>query len=163
MARQDALLRLHKALLARATELRKILADELTSLGDVQAADSTGDSADLAFKAGSDEMSSQLAELDADELSHVEEALARLRHGTLGLCEGGSQSCQRKIPVARLNALPYSRFCINCQRQMDKYPGWPGHRGKGRWGKVFYPEAPMEDQRINLTELEMSLSGNRLG
>ncbi|HEV3261022.1 MAG TPA: TraR/DksA family transcriptional regulator [Gemmataceae bacterium] len=163
MARQDALLRLYKALLARATELRRTLADELTSLGDVQAADSAGDSADLAFKAASDEMSSHLAELDADELSQVEEALARLRQGTLGLCEGGSQSCQRKIPVARLNALPYSRLCINCQRQMDKYPDWPGHGGKARWGKVFDPDAPTEDQRINLTELEMNLSGNRRG
>ena len=163
MARQDALLRLYKALLARAAELRRILADELTNLGDVQAADSSGDSADLAFKAASDEMSSHLAELDADELNQVEEALARLRQGTFGLCEGDSQSCQRKIPVVRLNALPYSRLCINCQRQMDKYSAWPDHRGNGRWGKLFNPEAPMEDQRINLTELEMTLSGNRRG
>ena len=163
MPRQDALLRLHQALLARAAELRKILADELRSLGDVQAGDSTGDGADLAFKAASDEMSSQLAELDADELIQVEEALGRLRQGTFGLCEGGSRSCQRKIPVARLNALPYSRFCINCQRQMDRYPHWPGHRGQGDWGNVFDPETHTGDRGINLAELAMNLCGNRRG
>src|SRR5947209_16289421 len=110
MARRDALLRLHKSLVARRTELRKRLGGELKDLRNFKAGDPTGDSADLAFDTGSEEVASQLAELEARELSQIERALARLKQGTYGVCEG----CQKKIPVARLNALPFSTTCIEC-------------------------------------------------
>ncbi len=64
MARRDALLRLHKSLLARRGDLVKKLAGEWADLRGF-GTDSTGDSADAAFESGSDEMASQLAELDA--------------------------------------------------------------------------------------------------
>src|SRR5262245_20478063 len=120
MARRDALLRLHKSLLGRRNDLRKKLAGELADLREFKAADSTGDSADAAFESGSDEMASQLAELDARELHQIDRALHRLKQGTYGVCEG----CQVKIPVSRLNALPYTTFCIDCQREREKYPDW---------------------------------------
>jgi DnaK suppressor protein len=163
MARQDALLRLHKTLKARRANLRKLLADELAELRDFKTADSPGDSADEAFGAGSDEMSSRLAELDSRELSQIEGALARLKQGTFGNCEGDGIGCQKKIPLARLNALPYSTLCINCQRAMDQHPDWRERRGVGNWDKVFDSDAPLEDQRVNLSEMEMDLSGNRRG
>src|SRR5436305_9033941 len=127
MARRDALLRLHKSLLARRAYLRSKLAGELSSMRDFKAADSTGDSADAAFEAGSDEMASQLAEFDARELGQIERALHRLKQGTYGLCE----VCQTRIPVARLNALPYTTLCIGCQREMEKYPDWVDRRNAG--------------------------------
>jgi DnaK suppressor protein len=163
MARGDALLRLHKTLLARRAALRKFLADELANLRDFKAADSPGDSVDMAFEAGSDELSSRLAELDARELCQIERALAALKQGTYGLCEGGSQNCQKKIPLARLNAVPYTTFCINCEREMEKSPNGQDRLGTGTWKQVFDPQAPMQDQRINLPELEKSLSGHRGG
>src|SRR5436309_11717770 len=125
MARREALLRLHKSLLARRTDLRNKLADELANMRNFKRADSTGDSADVAFETGSDEMASQLAALDSRELSQIERALARLKQGTYGLCE----HCQHKIPVGRLNALPYSTLCIDCQREMEKSPDWAWERG----------------------------------
>ena len=155
MARRDALLRLHKSLLGRRTDLRKKLAGELADLRHFQAADSTGDSADAAFDAGSDEMASQLAELDARELGQIERALLRLKQGTYGLCE----VCQTKIPVARLNALPYTTVCIECQREMEKYPDWQDRRNPGNWEKVFEAEPRLEDQReVDLSDLELDLS-----
>ena len=57
---------------------------------------------DAAFDSGSDEVSSQLAELEARELAQIERAVARLKQGNFGVCEG----CQKKIAIARLNALP---------------------------------------------------------
>src|ERR1700724_3036197 len=108
MARQDAFLRLHKQLLARRSELLKKLNEDMGNLRNLQDGDSTGDSADVAFDSGSEEMASQLAELDARELSQLERALARLKQGTYGLCE----ACQHKFPVGRLNALPYTTLCI---------------------------------------------------
>src|SRR5436190_23709334 len=129
MARRDALLRLHKTLLARRSAMRKALAGELADLRKLAADSTGGDSADVAFGAGSDEIASQLAELEARELNQIERALTRIKQGTYGVCE----LCQGKIPVARLNALPYSTTCIDCQREMETYPGWEGHRGAGDW------------------------------
>jgi DnaK suppressor protein len=158
MARSDALLRLHKTLVARRTDLRRKLVGEIANLRNLKAADSTGDSADAAFESGSEEMASQLAELDARELSQIERALARLKQGTYGLCE----VCAGKIPVGRLNALPYSTFCINCQRELEKDPNWSERQADGNWEKVYDSPAPLEEQReVDLSDLEMDISSNR--
>src|ERR1700746_2207270 len=98
MARREALLRLHKSLMARRDDLRKRLGGELKDLRGLQTDAWSGDSADLAFDSGSEEVTSQLAELESRELSQIERALSRLKQGTYGVCEG----CQKKIPVARL-------------------------------------------------------------
>ena len=75
MARGDALLRLNKALMARRDELRKRLGGELKDLRNFQSHDPTGDSADQAFDTGSEEVASQLAEIEAKELHQIERAL----------------------------------------------------------------------------------------
>src|SRR5438132_2784927 len=155
MARRDALLRLHKTLLARRADLRKILAGELADLRKFKS--DSGDTADVAFDAGSEEIATQLAELEARELSQIERALARIKQGTYGVCE----HCQGKIPVARLNALPYSTTCIECQREMEHYPGWAGGRGGADWEKVYEAgSSPDEDREVNISEIEMDLSSH---
>jgi len=154
MARRDALLRLHKSLLARRGDLLKKLAGEWADLRGF-GTDSTGDSADVAFESGSDEMASQLAELDARELNQIERALTKLKNGTYGVCEG----CATKVGVARLNALPYTTYCIECQREAERNPGWEDRRGAGNWEKAFDVSTPLEDQReITLSDIEMDLS-----
>ncbi len=157
MARRDALLRLHKSLLSRRSDIRKKLADELDGLRNLKNTDATGDSADVAFEAGTEEMASQLAELDARELHQIERALQRLKQGTYGICEG----CGCKIPVGRLNALPYTTLCIACQREMEKYPDWADRRSAGNWEHV-YEAASLEEQRdVDISEIEIDLSSNR--
>lgn len=159
MARRDALLRLHHNLLARGAALRKALAGELEDLRTFHGTTSTtGDTADAAFGAGSEEIASQLAELEARELSQIERALARIKQGTYGNCE----FCQTKIPVARLNALPYSTTCVKCQREMEISGDWDDRRRGADWEKVSEAEAPLEDQRdVDLSDIEMDLSNNR--
>lgn len=44
-----------------------------------------------------------------DILSMVEESLIRIEEGTYGKCE----VCGASIPVARLDALPYTKLCVN--------------------------------------------------
>jgi DnaK suppressor protein len=144
-------------LLARRAALRQALAGELQDLRNSKA-HATGDSADAAFDAGSEEISTQLAELEARELSQIERALARMKQGTYGLCE----SCQHKIPVARLNALPYSTTCVDCQREMESYPGWsPGGRSGESWDRIAESGNPMEEREVDLSDLEIDLSSNR--
>ena len=158
MARRDALMRLHKSLLARRADLRKKLSEELDSLRNFGAADSAGDAADVAFESGSDEMASQLAELDSRELTQIDRALARLKQGTYGLCE----HCGGKIPIGRLNALPYSTLCIECQREMEKYPGWDDRGSPGSWEKVYDSAMPLEEQReVDLSDIELDPPSNR--
>ena len=161
MATRDEFLRLQETLLARRADLCEKLAGELADLRDFRAADSTSDSADVAFETCSDEMSSQFAELDARELSQIERSLARLAQGEYGICEGGCENCQKRIPLARRNALPFTTLCINCEREMEKYPEWLDRRGAGKRNQGFDSEAPMERQWFNLSELERELTSHR--
>ena len=131
MARRDALLRLHKSLVARRVALRDALAGEVENLRRIRTGQ-TGDTVDRAFDSGLEEIATQLAELAARELNQIERALTRLTEGMYGTCE----LCQEKIPVARLNTLPYSTTCINCQRKMDSHPGCPSRRGNAEWEKI---------------------------
>jgi len=154
MARSDALLRLHKTLIGRRSELRKRLGIELADLSRGKGHQASGDAADAAFDASGEEMASQLAELEAKELAQVERALRRLKQGTYGKCE----VCSTRIPVARLNALPYSTFCIKCQREMENDSGWLADRGGSDWARISDHANPMEDREVNLADLEIDLS-----
>ena len=70
-----------------------------------------------------------------------------------GVCEG----CQTKIPVARLNALPYSTLCVKCQRDMETNSNWgDGRLGTG-WDQVVDHDAG-EPSHVDLSNLEMDLS-----
>ena len=154
MARRDALLRLNKTLTGRRNELRKRLGADLARLGSQQLNSSaTGDAADAAFDHQGEELSTQLAELEARELNQIERALLRLRQGTYGICEG----CSTKIPVARLNVLPYSTLCIKCQREAENDADWLAERRNANWEAVS-DGSPMEDREVRLSDLEMDYS-----
>lgn len=152
MARREAILRLHKSLTGRRSELRKRLGGEIEDLRNYRGTDQTGDSADAAFDSGSEEIASQLAELEAKELSQIERAILRMKQGTYGVCEG----CQCKIPVARLNALPYSTACVKCQREFEVNGDWDEGRSGQHWDKIS--ESDASDKEIDLSDLEMDLS-----
>ena len=49
------------------------------------------------------------------ELKEVEDALRRVENGSYGQCE----ECGREIPAERLDALPYARFCVECQSKAE--------------------------------------------
>ncbi|MCE9529667.1 MAG: TraR/DksA family transcriptional regulator [Planctomycetes bacterium] len=154
MARRDALLKLHQTLSSRRTELRKRLGMELADLGHTKQNSTAGDSADAAFDSSGEELASQLAELESRELQQIERAVKRLKTGVYGLCE----ICSCKIPVARLNALPYSTLCIKCQREMEHDANWLQARGSADWNKVSDGDSGMDDRVVNLSELEMDFS-----
>ena len=154
MARQDALLRLHKTLLARRAELRKRLGIDLEDLAHVKHSSASGDVADAAFDASGEELASTLAELEAKELAQVERALRRLKTGSYGKCE----VCSTKIPVARLNALPFSTVCIKCQRELESEGGSLAGRSAADWAKIGEGGNPMEDREVRLSDLEMDFS-----
>jgi DnaK suppressor protein len=56
-------------------------------------------------------VSLQLNSLDYLQLRMVEEALERLDSGAFGICLG----CDEPIAAKRMQAVPWARYCINCQ------------------------------------------------
>jgi DnaK suppressor protein len=97
------------------------LAGDLTLLRELRS-ESPGDLVDAAYDSAQDEISSQLAEVESRELANIENALDRMKAGSYGLCE----VCSGKIPLARLDALPYATMCIECQRELER-SGASGH------------------------------------
>jgi DnaK suppressor protein len=144
---------LHKNLLARRSELRKRLGLELEELAHVKHSSASGDAADAAFDSSGEEIASTLAELESKELAQIERALRRLKAGTYGKCE----ACNVSIPVARLNALPFSTLCVKCQREMEQDGGWGVGRGDADWGKIADGD-PMADREVRISDLEIDLS-----
>jgi DnaK suppressor protein len=141
--------------LSRRNDLVKRLGVEFHDLGQPGVTTASGDAADAAFDTGSEEIASQLAELEANELNQIQRALVRLRQGRYGQCE----ICQVKIPVARLNALPYSTMCIRCQREMETDASWADSQGEGDWNRVADTERHSDERReVDLTDIELDLT-----
>ncbi|NQW47386.1 MAG: TraR/DksA family transcriptional regulator [Planctomycetes bacterium] len=123
MPRKDSLLNLRVILIRRRDALRNALAGDLSLLKELRS-ESPGDVIDAAYDSTQDEISSQLAEVESRELSNIENALHRMRIGKYGSCE----VCNGKIPMARLNALPYATMCIECQRDLERSGASGGSR-----------------------------------
>lgn len=115
MARKESLQSLRAILVRRRDALRSALAGDLSLLKELRS-ESPGDVIDAAYDSAQDEISSQLAEVESRELANIENALERMKEGTYGGCE----VCGGKIPLARLNALPYATMCIECQRELER-------------------------------------------
>lgn len=49
-------------------------------------------------------------------LHEIDEALKRIETKTFGKCE----NCSSLITLKRLNALPFAKFCIKCQQEVEK-------------------------------------------
>lgn len=56
---------------------------------------------------------------EQDALYEIEQALRRIQVGTYGICEISS----KKIPQARLEAIPFARLTVECQAQWEKEYG----------------------------------------
>lgn len=157
MARKDALLRLHSRLVARRDALRKALNGDLDSFREFAAMNVVGDNVDAAVDTANDEISSQLVEIESRELEQIERALQRIVEGHYGRCE----FCGEKIAEARLNALPYTNSCIECQRENERTgQAYGASAVDHRWAKMY--DKPSDDHdrdsEINLSDFEMDLS-----
>ena len=62
-------------------------------------------SADLAMRRNAERM-----------LYQVERALTRMEEGTYGVC----RSCGKRIDDARLKAIPWTRYCIDCASKNEE-------------------------------------------
>jgi DnaK suppressor protein len=72
--------------------------------------------ADLGTDNFEQEVTISLLENGEQTLAETAAALARIEAQTFGRCE----ECQTEIPRARLEALPYTRHCIDCARELER-------------------------------------------
>ncbi len=151
MSRKDALVQLHRDLIAKRDELRKQLLDDLNLSQATH--EGGGDEADAANDDRQSELHSQLAALESRELNQIERAIAMIRSGKYGTCE----HCQGKIPVARLKALPFTTFCINCQQRQELRRGSRGD-SEANWETVYEYEGSHSDREITLGDLDFDLA-----
>jgi RNA polymerase-binding transcription factor DksA len=107
--------------------LRRRLTGDVTHLAD-EALRSTGGEAsgslsnaplhmaDLGTDNFEQEFTFTLLQNQEQALDEIDEALERICQGSYGLCE----ECQAAIPRARLQALPYTRHCVECARKLGQ-------------------------------------------
>ena len=114
---------MRKAFLKKARETLREMRDQLLRSvqedlheGREQTKDEGMDTYDLASDARDREINLILTDRDRDKLQAIDDALARIDDGTYGMCE----SCESDIAEGRLEALPFTRLCINCQADREK-------------------------------------------
>jgi DnaK suppressor protein len=74
--------------------------------------------ADLANRHWEEEITLGLVGNEEKILGEIEAALTRCKQGNFGHCE----RCQKAISRERLDALPYTRFCVKCARKEEANP-----------------------------------------
>ena len=81
-----------------------------------QSKDEGMDTYDIASESRDREITLILTDRDRDKLQAIDDALARIDDGSYGVCE----SCEADVAEGRLEALPFTRLCINCQADREK-------------------------------------------
>ena len=85
-------------------------------VGQRTGSDGADDLVDRANNAYNREFMLTLSGSERDCLRDIDGALARLDSGSHGVCE----PCGSQIPQARLNAIPWARYCIDCQERVEQ-------------------------------------------
>ncbi len=78
--------------------------------------DGAQDIADKATNSYTKEFLFSLSNSEREMLQEVDEALARLEGGRFGVCV----ACEENIDRKRLEAVPWTRHCLNCQEKIEQ-------------------------------------------
>ena len=76
----------------------------------------TPDPVDLAVRNYSKNVMLAVSENESRQLVLVDEALLRVEDDEYGLC----QNCEKTINQKRLAAIPWARYCLDCQELVEK-------------------------------------------
>jgi DnaK suppressor protein len=74
-----------------------------------------GDEADVATRSVEKEMLFELTDSEKQTLDMIEASLRKMEKGVYGRCE----NCQKTILRLRLEVMPWARYCIQCQAEME--------------------------------------------
>ena len=76
----------------------------------------TPDPVDLAVRNYSKNVQLAVSENDSRQLELIDEALERLEEEEYGIC----QNCEKEINPKRLAAIPWARYCLECQEMREQ-------------------------------------------
>ena len=107
--------KIREKLLQNRAELMKILQSSQAIERDVGEL-SFSNEIDLASSLEGREMMFHLSSRDRNEMKMIEDALFKIDRGLYGICE----SCAKKISMKRLQILPLSTLCIECQESLER-------------------------------------------
>lgn len=79
------------------------------------AAELRSDPVDMAASETDATMQISLHQTDSKLLRAIEDALTRIRHEKFGICE----ECGQPISKARLEVVPWTRWCRDCKERQD--------------------------------------------
>ena len=106
-------------------QMQSVAQDSLRSRAENNEASAVGQhQADAGSDAYEKDFALSLLSAEQDALYEIEEALKRIELGSYGVCEMSNKF----IPYARLEAIPFARFTVECQQQLEKE-----NRGRRRW------------------------------
>lgn len=106
-------------------QMQGVAQDSLRARPEGSAASAFGmHQADAGSDAYEKDFALSLLSQEQDALYEIEEALKRIEDGTYGICE----MTQQPIPRARLEAIPFARFTVECQSKLERE-----NRGRRRW------------------------------
>lgn len=77
----------------------------------------TGDIYDQASSERDRELGLLLNDREREKLHSIDEALLRIAEGEYGICE----ECDEEIPMGRLKVLPFTRHCVKCKSDLEKF------------------------------------------
>src|SRR5271169_1723614 len=101
-----------KVLEAKQAELSRNLRNR-----DDIAIEKTPDALDEVQLAGERELAIRNLDRESNLLRHVKGALLRVADGSYGIC----LHCEEQIKPKRLEAVPWTKFCITCQEAADRH------------------------------------------
>ena len=133
------LMELRERLVAQMTGLAKESAEEMDSYS-LHMADSGTDNFDRDFALS-------LLSSDQDAIYEIDEALKRIQKGSYGTCE----LTGKQIPKARLEAIPWTRFTVEAQAQLER-EGALRQRRLGQLGTVDSVSAPEVEEDVEEEE-----------
>lgn len=100
-----------KLLLERELLIQKLKGNDL-SIDDSE----TPDPVDLAVKNYSKNVMLAVSENESRQLTLIDQAVLRIDDDEYGLC----QNCEKEINPKRLAAIPWARYCLDCQELLEQ-------------------------------------------
>lgn len=135
----DHLVELRERLLQQMSGLAKESAEEMEGYS-LHMADSGTDNFDRDFALS-------LLSADQDAIYEIDEAIKRIQKGTYGICE----LTHKPIPKARLDAIPWTRFTVEAQAQLER-EGALRQRKLGSLGVVDVVAPPEVEEELEEEE-----------
>jgi DnaK suppressor protein len=94
------------------------------------------------------ELHTQLAAMESREIREIDAAIDKIKLGTYGQCE----RCDKAIPIARLQALPFTSNCVDCQRKRELRQGHDEF--EANWASAMEYERRSVDRELSLSDLD---------